>query len=104
MSISVTRASHKANFAAGAIPTAAQFSLLIDGFPMIYNETVTLVANTDYTITHGNAEKARIVQATDTAGEQIDITWRRDPADPTNKVIINSAKAETDAEISILTK
>lgn len=103
MALTITRANHKLNFQKGDTPTEAQFSALIDAFPMIYTETVTLSAG-DNTITHGNAENARIVQAVNSSGESIDINWRRDSSDPTNKVIVNVAKGYTDAEVSILTQ
>lgn len=104
MAVTITRAQHKSNFNTGDKPTESQFSSLIDAFPMIYTETVTLVADTDYTVTHGNAENARVVQVVDSTGKQIDVVWRRDPLDPTNKVIINVAKGYTNAEVTILTK
>jgi len=69
---------------------------------MVYNETVTLVANTDLTVTHGNAELARIVQVKDSDGKSIDINWRIDSGSTTS-IILNSAKAYTDAVVSILT-
>ena len=104
MALTITRANHKLNFQKGDTPTEAQFAALIDAFPQIYSEVITLAADTDLTVTHGNSEKARIVQIVDSDGEQIDISWRRDPLDPTNKVILNSSKAYTDAEVSILTQ
>ena len=104
MALTITRAQHKQNFQTGDRPTGSQFAAMIDAFPMIYTETVTLVANVDYSITHGNAENARIVQVVDSDGKYVSLNWRRDPSDPTNKVIINAAKAYTDAEVSILTK
>lgn len=105
MSLTITRANQKLNFRTGSRPTETQFAALIDAFPMIYvEESVDLVSNTDYVITHSNAEKARIVQVTDSDGKSIDVSWKRDPSDPTNKVIINSAKAYTGAEVSILLK
>lgn len=104
MAITITRAQQKGNFQTGDRPTGSQFAAMIDAFPMIYTETVDVVANTDLTITHGNAELARIVQAVDSNGVAINLNWTRDPLDPTNKVIINSAKAYSSAEVSILTK
>ena len=104
MALTITRAQHKANFETGDRPTSSQFAAMIDAFPMIYTETITLVADTDYTVTHGNAENARIVQVVDSNGKEIGVSWRRDPNDPTNKVIINVGKGYTDAEVSILTK
>jgi len=103
MAITITRAQQKSNFESGDVPTQAQFAALINAFPMIYNETVTLVADTDYSVEHGNDENARIVQVTDSDGKSIGVNWRLDPLDPTNKVIINTGKAYTDAEVSILT-
>lgn len=105
MSLTITRAQHKLNFKTGSKPTESQFASLIDAFPMIYvEESVTLVANTDFQVTHNGGEKARIVQVTDSNGQEIEVSWRRDPSDPTNKVLINSAKAYTGAEVSILLK
>jgi hypothetical protein len=104
MSVLITRTAIKSYFNSGDVPTEAQFSAFIDAFPMVYNETVTLAIDTDLTITHGTGENARIVQVVDSDGKSIGVNWRRDPSDPTNKVIINSGKAYTDAEVSILTK
>ena len=103
MALTITRANHKSNFNRGDVPSEAQFAALIDAFPMIYTEIVTLVTG-DNTITHGNSEKARIVQVVNSSGESIDVSWRRDSTDATNKVIVNVAKGYTDAEVSILTK
>lgn len=103
MALTITRAQHKLNFQTGSTPTASQFAALIDAFAMPYTETITL-ATGDNTITHGNAEKARIVQAVNSSGQSIDIVWRRDPSDETNKVIVNVAKGYTDAEVTILTQ
>lgn len=104
MAFTITRAQHKQNFATGKTPSGSQFAALIDAFPMIYTATVTLVADTDLSVEHGNAENARVVQVLDSNGQQVEVTWRRDPLDPTNKVILNSAKAYARAEVSILTK
>jgi len=103
MSLAITRADVKAWFDTGDVPTAAQFKSLIDAFGMKYTETITLVADTDYTVTHGNAENALIVQVVDSNGVNVDIYWERDSSDPTNKVIINSSKAYASAEVTILT-
>ena len=105
MSLTITRANQKLNFKRGSKPTESQFSSLIDAFPIIYiEESVSLVSNTDYQVAHNAGEKARIVQVTDSDGQEIEVSWRRDPIDPTNKVLINSAKAYTGAEVSILLK
>lgn len=104
MALTITRANHKQNFQRGDVPTAAQFAALIDAFPMIYTEESVSLSEGDNTFTHGNSEKARIVQVLDSNGQEIETTWRRDSLDPTNKVIINVAKAYTGAEVSILTK
>ena len=104
MAIAITRANIKANFNTGDTPTEAQFASMIDAFPMVYVETVSLVLDTDLSISHNNAERARIVQVTDSAGVAIDVSWRLDSSDPTNTVIINSGKAYANAVVSILTK
>lgn len=103
MSIAITRANIKAWFATGEVPAAAQFQSMIDAFPMKYKETVDLVSGVDYTITHGNAEKAVMVQVLDSAGAAIAVTWKQDPADLTNKVIINAASNYTGAQVTVLT-
>jgi hypothetical protein len=104
MALTITRANHKLNFQKGDTPSEAQFAALIDAFPMIYSEEGITLTTGDNTFTHGNAEKARIVQVLDSDGKEIDVTWRRDPSDATNKVIVNVAKGYSNAEISILTK
>lgn len=102
MALTITRAQHLQNFNTGDTPTENQFAAVFRAFPMAYTDTISLVTG-DNTITHGNAEKARIVQAVNSSGESIEVNWRRDPSDPTNKVIVNMAKAYTDAEVTILT-
>lgn len=103
MALTITRAQHLQNFNTGDVPTEAQFAAIFRAFPMIYTETITL-SDGDNTVTHGNAENARIVQVVDSTGKNIACSWRRDSSDPTNKVIINVAKAYTNAEVSILTQ
>ena len=104
MALVIKRTDISSYFQTGDAPNQAQFTAFIEAFPMVYNETVALSANVDTTITHGNAENTRIVQVTDSNGVSIGVNWRRDPSDPTNKVIINSGKAYASAEVSILTK
>jgi hypothetical protein len=104
MAVLIKRSDVISYFESGDAPNQAQFTAFIDAFPMVYAETVSIVANVDLEITHGIGENARIVQATDSDGIYIGMNWRRDPSDPTNKVIINSAKAYSNAEVTILTK
>ena len=104
MAVLIKRSDVIGFFQTGDAPSQAQFTAFIDAVPMVYAETVSVAANVDTTITHGMSENARIVQVTDSAGISIGMNWRRDPSDPTNKVIINSAKAYSGAEVTILTK
>jgi len=104
MSLTFTRAGIKALFETGDVPTQSDFSTFIDAFPMIYSETVTLVADTDMSVTHDAGEKARIVQVLNSDGEELGVSWRRDPDDETNKVIINSGVSKSNVEINILLK
>lgn len=103
MSLVIKRTDVLSYFNVGDKPAESQFAALINAMPMVYVETVALVADTDFTVTHGNAEKARIVQVVDSNGKEIGVSWRLDPTDLTNKVIINTAKAYTNAVVSILT-
>ncbi len=102
MSLTNTRAAIKAMFTTAAVPVEAQFSAMIDAFPMIYTTTVSLVANTDLAVIHGNAEEAKIVQVKDSNGKNIPVNWRVDSGS-TTEVILNSAKAYTNVTVSILT-
>ena len=104
MAVVIKRSDVIGYFQTGDAPNQAQFTGFIEAFPMVYTETVSLAANVDTTITHDNAENARIVQVTDSDGVSVGVNWRRDPSDPTNKVIINSGKAYSGAEVTILTK
>jgi len=102
MALTNTRAALKAFFNTGDVPTEVQFSTLIDAFPMVYTETITLVKDTDYTITHSAAEKARIVQVLDSNGEEFGVSWRRDSTDENNKIIINASVGKSNVEVNIL--
>tara|TARA_R110002096_G_scaffold194078_1_gene376193 strand:- start:807 stop:1118 length:312 start_codon:yes stop_codon:yes gene_type:complete len=102
MSIIISRNDLKNYFKSGDKPTSTNFQNLIDSIPMIYSETVDLVASTNYTITHGNATSARIVQALDSSTNKIAISWKRDPADPTNKIIINYPSTLTGVIVNVL--
>ncbi|MGB0367933.1 MAG: hypothetical protein ACPGD8_00925 [Flavobacteriales bacterium] len=104
MAILNTRAQLLSKFATGAFPSESDFSALISQLPLIHTEPVTLLQNTDLEVTHSAGENARIVQLTDSTGKEINVSWRRDPSDPTNKIILNSGKAYASAEVSILFK
>jgi hypothetical protein len=104
MAVVFKRTDIAAFFEKGDTPSQAHFMALVAAFPMVYNETVSLAANVDLEITHGIGENARIVQVTDSNGVSVGVNWRRDSSDPTNKVIINSGKSYSSAEVTILTK
>lgn len=102
MSLAITHSDLKTYFATGSIPTQGHFWALLASIPMVYEETATLVAGVDFTVTHGNGRTAKIVQVLDSSGVEIPVTWERDSANPTGAVIINDATGHTDAIINVL--
>ena len=104
MAVVIKRTDLLGYFEKGNAPSQAQFAAFINAIPMMYTETVAIVANTDLTVTHGMGESAKMVQVIDSNGVSFGVTWRLDPSDPTNQIIINVGKAYTDAVVSILSK